>query len=770
VRSIVARAAATAADPASLAMTSSVSPSPLVIGETAVYTVTVTNAGDAAATDVVTTLPFGPSGTVGIDSSALPTGCAAAGQTVTCTAATIPARGSVTYTIPVTVLPSVHDGTNIELRAAATAAGGLSASTTLITQAFTQVDVAVTKTGPAVASPGGTITYTITVTNNGPSDAATVNWTDPTNGNLTTITSYPCGNTGLTVTCQVGTMKPGETRTYDLTVKVNDDVPAGTVITNCATVDTGTRPETNPDNNSSCTDTYVDPVTPVADVEVTKTGPATVDAGGTIAYTLSVTNHGPDPATNVIVTDPLAEPLVTVESLPAGCTEISGTVACAAGNLAVGQTKTFTFTVTVADGLAAGTQITDCAQVKSTRTVLRAVRGEPSCVQTVIDGPATADISLTKDAPRVVAPGATYTYTLTAANHGPDAAQDVVVSDPTDLSLVTVTSVPTGCAEADGTVTCDAGTLAVGESRSFTITVQVNAGVNAAVIPNCGQDYTSTQDPDLDNNQACVNTIVGLRRQMNSVVRVDKDAPAVVHPGDTMTYTIDVTNLGPDAATGVIVTDPVDTSLLTVTSLPPGCGLRGSSIVCVIGHLDVRETKTLTFTVVVAADAAPDSQITNCAAAGSDRSLLTREPGASCAQTDVLPGERALLSIIKAAPVQARPGETITYTVTVTNHGPDAAADVIIKDPINNASVVEITSLPSGCTVTDGTVTCDLGAMAAGETRVLTAEVRVFANVPDGRVIKNCASAYTTTSDPDLTASQSCVNTVVTRKFVPVTG
>jgi len=112
----------------------------------------------------------------------------------------------------------------------------------------------------------------------------------------------------------------------------------------------------------------------------------------------------------------------------------------------------------------------------------------------------------------------------------------------------------------------------------------------------------------------------------------------------------------------------------------------------------------------------------------------------------------------------------IRYTVTVTNHGPDAATDVIIKDPVGNPFLVEITSLPSGCALAGGTVTCDLGTLAAGETRVLTAEGRVFADLPDGRVIKNCAAVYTTTSDEDLAASQSCVNTVVRRPFVPVTG
>ena len=773
VRSLVARdapAAPAAAEQPSLAMTASVSPSPLVVGEVGVYTVTVQNTGTADATNVVTTLPFAPADAVAVNSSALPTGCTSAGQTVTCTAATIPAGLSASYTIPVTVLPSVSDGTNITLRATTTVTGELAANFDLITPAFTQVDAAITKSGPAKVGPGGTITYTITVTNNGPSDAATVNFTDPTDGNLTTITSYPCGNTGLTVTCQIGTMTPGETRVYYLTVKVKDNVPAGTVITNCATVDTGTRPETNPANNSSCTSTYVDPVTPVADVEVTKTGPATVDAGGTISYTLSVTNHGPDTATNVVVADPVAEPLVTVESLPAGCAEVSGTVLCNAGTLAVNQTKTFSFTVKAADGLAAGTQITDCAQVKSTRTLLRTARREPSCVQTVIEAPATADISMTKTGPATAAPGDTYSYTLTATNNGPDAAQDVVVNEPTDPSLVTVISTSAGCTAADETVTCDAGTLAVGASRSFTVTVQVNPGVSGVVIPDCAADYASTQDPNLQNNQACVNTLVNMVNPPRSVIRVTKQGPAVVHPGETMTYTVDVLNRGPDAATGVVVNDPIDTSVLTVTSLPAGCALLGSIVACAIGDVAVGETKTLTFTVVVAADAVPNSQITNCANTVSRRTLLTRELNPDCAQTLVLPDQQALLTIVKVAPAQVLPGGMIRYIVAVTNHGPDAATNVIIKDPINNPDLVMITSLPADCTLAGGTITCDLGTLAPGETRVLSGDVRVYANLPDGTGIRNCAAVYTTTSDQDLAASQSCVNTVVSRPFLPVTG
>ena len=267
---------------------------------------------------MTSTISLAPDGAVTIGSP-LPAGCTSSAQTVTCTEATIPAGGSVTYDIPVTLSPSLSDGTNISLQGLVSAADAPSANTQLIVPAFTKVDVAIEKTGPATVAPDGTITYTITVTNHGPSNAQSVTWHDPTDGNLTTITSYPCGNTGLTVTCDVGTLAPGETRTFTLTVKVNSGVPDGTVISNCATVYTGS-PDTNPGNNQSCTETTVGGGgAPGPNIEIVKTAPPTVEVGGTIDYSVTITNHGPGAATNVVVSDPIHVPFDSISSLPADC-------------------------------------------------------------------------------------------------------------------------------------------------------------------------------------------------------------------------------------------------------------------------------------------------------------------------------------------------------------------------------------------------------------------------------------------------------------------
>ena len=255
-------------------------------------------------------------------------------------------------------------------------------------------------------------------------------------------------------------------------------------------------------------------------------------------------------------------------------------------------------------------------------------------------------------------------------------------------------------------------------------------------------------------------------------MEVTKHGPAVAHADSTASYSIAVTNRGPDDASSVVVTDPIDLSQVSVVSLPADCVLDGGTIICLPGALAVGQTKTLSYTVHVAAGAQPGTAITNCAAAGSELAAVREEPNPACVQTVVLPSPTARVAVTKTAPLTIAPGGTLVYVVTVTNFGPSAAADVIVKDPVQQVSLLTIMSKPSECTVAAGTVTCALGTIAAGETRVLRATARVNDDVANGTVLGNCAPAYSPTENPDIAHAQSCVNTVVIRPTptVPVTG
>jgi hypothetical protein len=93
-----------------------------------------------------------------------------------------------------------------------------------------------------------------------------------------------------------------------------------------------------------------------------------------------VTNHGPLTATDVIVSDSVNQSLVTVTALPRDCTLRGGTMSCRAGRLAVGQTRTFRFTVMVGADVGSGTHIVNCAAASSTSTLLTLARLH-SCTQ-----------------------------------------------------------------------------------------------------------------------------------------------------------------------------------------------------------------------------------------------------------------------------------------------------------------------------------------------------------------------------------------------------
>ena len=154
---------------------------------------------------------------------------------------------------------------------------------------------------------GDDITYTITVHNAGPSAAADVQVDDvfPTHLGFRS-TSAPC----TTSPCSLGTLAAGATVTAQITFTVPASYSAATV-TNTARVSSSTVDPNESNNSSSTTAT----VNRNADVEIVKqlSPETTVLLGEDATFFVTVTNHGPAPATGVVVKD----------LLPAGLTLVS---------------------------------------------------------------------------------------------------------------------------------------------------------------------------------------------------------------------------------------------------------------------------------------------------------------------------------------------------------------------------------------------------------------------------------------------------------------
>jgi uncharacterized repeat protein (TIGR01451 family) len=135
------------------------------------------------------------------------------------------------------------------------------------------------------------------------------------------------------------------------------------------------------------------------------------------------------------------------------------------------------------------------------------------------------------------------------------------------------------------------------------------------------------------------------------------------------------------------------------------------------------------------------------------------------------PTEAADLSITKTdRPDPVQPGGTVTYTISVTNAGPDAATNVTVTDRLPNGVTFLSASTTSGnCSQTKLTVTCDLGAISS--TNGQKAErVTIHVKAPSSAgEITDIATVSSTTKDTNHSNNSASQTTTVSGTKPPAT-
>ena len=397
---------------------------------------------------------------------------------------------------------------------------------------------------PSPATLGGDITYTLTVTNNGPAPATGVTVTDvfPTSTNYVSSTSSqgtaPIQNVG-SIIANLGTIAPGGLATVTLIVSTT---ATGTV-TNTASVSSN-EIDPNTINNTVITNTTVNIP---ADVGITLTAaPSPVIVGDQLAYTIIATNFGPGAATNVTVTD----------ALPAGVSIL--TVASGQGSSTISGTTVTALLGTLPSGVSTAVRIvvvpdTVGALSNTATATLDEIDPNPgnntATIVTTVEAAADLSVAITSD-PEPVLVGQNLTYVVSVTNNGPSLATGVSLTDllPADVNFVSAAASQGTASAGTGDVVASLGDLDVGNTATLTIVVVPTV---SETITNQASVTANELDPDPNNNTASINSTVS---PADVGVSIQAD-PSPVLAGDNLTYTLLVTNNGPATADNVAVTD-----------------------------------------------------------------------------------------------------------------------------------------------------------------------------------------------------------------------
>lgn len=658
------------------------SPDPVFAGNNLTYTIIVSNNGDVAtgsitATDnlpvstrfVSATQTAGPAFTV-----TTPT-VGQAGGTFTATAGSFASGLSATFDVVVAVPANTANATTINNTATVSAVGDSNATNdtaTATTAVNTRADLSVVKTGPATILVGNNVTYTVTLTNNGPSDAQAVTLTDVLPAGETFVSQtqtagpiFTKANTGNTINDSIATLASGAVATFSFVASVPQATPNNTVFNNTATTGSTTNDPVSSNNSSLASTTAQSP----ADLKVTKTGPAGIIAGNNITYTLTVQNIGGVTATNISLTDilPTGETFISQNQTagPAFTNSNTGnTINDTIASLAGGASATFSVLAKVGSDVPNAATLSNTASASMSQTDPTPADDSATSNASVS---AQADVTIAKlDSPDPVTAGTDLTYTITVGNSGSSDAQNVSLSDtlPAGVTFISETqtngptfTVITPAVGSGGTVSGTIPTLVAGAASRFVVVVRVNsAAANGSTITNTATASSTTTDPVPSNNTSTAPTAVVTSADLSAVKTV---VGGPFREGDNITWQVVVTNNGPSDAQGVTLTDavPAGTTFMSApgvsgfTTAAPAIGGTGN---VVFSGGTIAAGGTRTFNIVV--NAPEEGPVTNTATVSSTTSDANGANNASTASVTV---QDQLLTIRAQPPLAGVEGNSI---------------------------------------------------------------------------------------------------------------
>ncbi|ASS67608.1 MULTISPECIES: SpaA isopeptide-forming pilin-related protein [unclassified Paenibacillus] len=430
----------------------------------------------------------------------------------------------------------------------------------------------------------------------------------------------------------------------------------------------------------------------------------TVVDGGEVVYTITVANTGNVPLTNVVVTDSL---------IPVSVPPFS---------LAIGESRQIEVSITAGPPYVQDNRITNTVTVKADQTS----PVEDSSVVVVLAGPES--LKLTKSVtPSTVRVGEPVLYEFVLTNTSSLTLTNILLTDPVlNLSLRLLT-------------------LAPGESVTFEqpyvpATLPpggflVNVAVATAVDPSGGEVVS--------NEASAALNVVGVPALLFSKT-ADRSE---VQQGNTITYTIEVVNVGDTTLTNVRVTDPELGLNETLLSLAPG------------------QSASFERTITVPLTVPPGTLIVNTATVRTDQTPEQQDS----VEVIVLPTFGIRIEKI-ADRLTAVPGDVIQYRIVVRNTGGAELTGVVIQDsllglfetiallvPDDFVALSGSFAVPAG--TAPGTVIANVAVVTSDQTPSQSAEAEVTVDPSPSLAFAKTADAVSVLPGDTITYTYTVVNT-----------
>ena len=728
-------------------------------GDTIIYTLTLTNNGPAQATNLSITDQL-PAGVTYVSDDGAGSLCIGTGLW---TIGTLNNGATATLNITATVDVGTS-GTTITNTITVVSADQTDSNTTADDPSEDIVvgndaDLVTGKTvNNGTPNEGDTIIYTLTLTNNGPAQATNLSITDLLPAGVTYVSDDGAGayvsGTGLWT---IGTLNNGATATLNITATV-DVGTSGTTITNTITVVSADQTDSNTTADDPSEDIVVGNDADLVTGKTVNNG--TPNEGDTIIYTLTLTNNGPAQATNLSITDLLPAGVTYVSDDGAGA-YVSGTGLWTIGTLNNGATATLNITATVDVGTS-GTTITNTITV---------VSADQTDSNTTADDP-SEDIVVGNDADLVTGKtvnngtpneGDTIIYTLTLTNNGPAQATNLSITDQLPAGVTYVSDDGAG-AYVSGTGLWTIGTLNNGATATLNITATVDVGTSGTTITNTITVVSADQtDSNTTADDPSEDIVVGNDADLVTGKTVDNGTP---NEGDTIIYTLTLTNNGPAQATNLRITDQLPAGVTYVSDDGGGSLYVGTGL-WTIGTLNNGATATLNITATVdvgTSGTTITNTITVVSADQTDSNTTADDPS-----EDIVVGNDADLVTGKTVDNNApNEGDTIIYTLTLTNNGPAQATNLSITDLL--PAGVTYVSDDGGAAYNSGTGLWTIGTLNNGATATLNITATVDAGTSGTTITNTITVVSADQTDSNTTADDPSEDITVGNGADLVTG